>query len=361
MAMSEISYQLLIDDNPARPDLMAAVQQIEVEDHSEMAGILRLRLAIAVSEDGSGWTVLDDDLFQRLGRIRIVVTVDNRSETLISAHVMEVIADLSSDPGESSLSVVAMDPSVLMNLEEKVRAWANMSDSQIASEIFNEYGFAPVVEETTWTRQEPEQTVFQRGTDIAFMRQLAWRNGFHCYVEANPGTGSLEGHFHPQMLDESPQDALFVNMGMKTNVRSFHLRHEMLRPTAARLEGLDTETLSDQRASVTGISQTMLGQEPALGQDRQRLVLLSRTGLALTGELQTYAQAVVDRSSWAVMAEGEVNTVDYGAVLRAKRTVALNGAGRLFSGTYLVERVLHTIDGSGYIQRFTLRRNAIGL
>jgi hypothetical protein len=150
-------------------------------------------------------------------------------------------------------------------------------------------------------------------------------------------------------------------MGGATNIRSFRLRHEMLRPTAAQIMGLDTETLSDQPVSVTSISLTQLGTQPTLGGERQRLALLSRTGLALTGEMQTYAQAAVDRSSWAVMAEGEVSTVDYGAILRAKRTVDVNGAGRLFSGTYFVESVLHSIVGSGYTQRFVLRRNALGL
>jgi hypothetical protein len=77
--------------------------------------------------------------------------------------------------------------------------------------------------------------------------------------------------------------------------------------------------------------------------------------------LQTYAQGVVDRSTWAISAEGELNTVAYGGLLRAKRTVLVRGAGSLYSGTYFVERVLHTFTGSGYTQRFTLKRNALGL
>ena len=36
-----------------------------------MADMLRLRLAVAVKEDGSGWTVLDDELFTRLAKLRL--------------------------------------------------------------------------------------------------------------------------------------------------------------------------------------------------------------------------------------------------------------------------------------------------
>jgi phage protein D len=73
------------------------------------------------------------------------------------------------------------------------------------------------------------------------------------------------------------------------------------------------------------------------------------------------AQAEVDRSSWAITAEGEVNTVAYGDVLRAKRPVLVRGAGPQFSGTYYVQSVTHTINGDGYKQRFSLKRNALGL
>ncbi len=70
--MSAISYTLLIDDAPASPDLLAAIQQIEVEDNADMADMLRLRVAIAPRDDCADWTVLDEDLFHRLTKIRVV-------------------------------------------------------------------------------------------------------------------------------------------------------------------------------------------------------------------------------------------------------------------------------------------------
>ena len=66
-------------------------------------------------------------------------------------------------------------------------------------------------------------------------------------------------------------------------------------------------------------------------------------------------------SAWAIIAEGELNAAVYEGILRAKRTVNVRGAGSLYSGTYHVNRVLHTFSGDGYTQRFELRRNAIGL
>jgi phage protein D len=360
--VTDVKYRLMIDGAPASSELRAAVQQIEVEDHADMADILRLRLVMAVREDGSGWTILDQDLFSRLAKIQVLVSVGGgRSEPLVDARVIETNADFSNQPGQSALEVVAMDPTVLMTLEEKIRAWSDVADSAIATTIFGEYGFSTKVEATQPTRQEVDYTTMQRGTDIRFLQQLAQRNGYECYVEVNPSSGLTEGHFHPPQLEQRPQGVLSVNMGEATNVNSFSARYDMLRPTTARAMGLDIGTQSDQSVNVESLALRELGDEPSLNGDRPRRVLLSQTGLAETGELQTYAQAVVDRAGGAITADGELNTVAYSGLLRAKRPVLVRGVGRRFNGTYYVQRVLHTFSGDGYTQRFTLLRNATGL
>ena len=66
--------------------------------------------------------------------------------------------------------MVAMDPTVLMNLEEKVKPWPNMADSDVANSVFSspEYKFIPIIDPTQWRRQENDQTMIQRGTDIHY-------------------------------------------------------------------------------------------------------------------------------------------------------------------------------------------------
>ena len=360
--MPAVSFTLLIDDAPASPKLMDVLQQIEVEDHAGMADMLRLSLAVGVKENGSGWNVLDDGHFGRLSNIKVRVNVGSRAaEQLIDASVIEANADFSNEPGRSALRVVAMDPTVLMNLEEKIRPWPDMADSDIASAIFGEYGFAAEVEQTQPSRQEVDLTTIQRGTDIQFLRQLALRNGYECFVDTNSEGDQAVAHFHRPRLEQSTQGVLSINMGQTTNVNTFKARYDMLRPTTAQANGIDVATRSDQPAQAEDISLRGLGSAPALGGERRRKVLLSRTGLSQIGELQSYAEAVADQSGWAITAEGELNTVAYGGVLRAKRPVEVRGAGRQFSGTYYVERVLHTLSGEEYTQRFTLRRNALGL
>ena len=201
----------------------------------------------------------------------------------------------------------------------------------------------------------------QRGTDIQFLQQLAKRAGFECYVELNDSTGAVEGHFHKPRLDQTPQGVLSVNLGGATNVNSFSARFDMLRPVQAQATSLDVESQQSQDGQADTTSLKTLGSGAALDPNKPRTVLISQSGLTRTSELQDYAQAVVDRSAFAILAEGELNTTAYGAILQAKRAVNVRGAGQQFSGIYYVDRVLHTFTGNGYVQKFSMRRNALGL
>jgi phage protein D len=361
----QVSFILSIDGSVAPAAVLNAVKQIEVEDHADKADMLRLRLAVAVKEDGSGWTLLDDELFTRLKNLKVSVTVGSGAAIpLISAYVIDVDTAFASDPNGSELTVTAMDPTALMHLDEKVKPWPNMMDSDVASAIFSDpnYRFIPVVESTSWSRHENDHTLIQRGTDIQFLQQLADHNGYECFVELN-AAGDVEGHFHPPKHDQQPQGTLTVNMGSATNVNKFRAKFDMLGPTTAKAATLDSDDASAQSAQAdTATHADGMGETPAVPAARPRQVLLSQLGMAQSGEVQRYAQSVVDRSSWAIVAEGEVNTVAYGGLLKAKQPVMVRGVGRQFSGRYYVERVLHTIGSDGsYVQRFTIRRNALGL
>jgi phage protein D len=346
--MSQIAYKLYIDDQPASGDLIDVIQQLEVEDHVDMADMVRLSVAIGIRDGCGSWNVVDENIFERLTKLRIEVNVGSgKTEPLIEAYVIETNTRFANQPGQSVLNVVAMEPTVRMNLKETVRPWPNMADSDIAEELFRDYKFTAVVDPTQPARDENDHTEIQRGTDIQFLKSLATRNGFECYVELNPKTGEVEGHFHKPRLQQTTQGVLSVNLGPATNVNSFDARFDMLKPATVTAKNVDVHVRDQQDANSDNPEDKQLGDSSTVA-DTSRQVLLGGTGLAQTGELQTAAQAEVDRSSWAITAEGDVNTVAYGEVLRAKRPVEVRGAGLQFSGTYYVEQVLHTFTGDGY-------------
>src|SRR5271166_181498 len=122
--MADVAYSVYIDNKPAPPDLLSVIQNIEFEDHAEMSDMLRLTVAIAVKGGCVGWSVIDDNTFRRLTKIRVNVNVGSgKTEPLIEAYVTEANANFSNQPGQSILNVVAMESTVLMNLLEDNKAW----------------------------------------------------------------------------------------------------------------------------------------------------------------------------------------------------------------------------------------------
>ncbi len=356
-----ISYSLKVAGQAADAHLIDAIQTVEVEDHATLADVGRLKLLTALTERGAAWTTLDGPLCTRLANVRIGVRLGGDTDTpLIDGYVIDVRAALSPEPGRSAIEVVAMDATVLMDLEEKVRAWPDQSDGAIAGAIFEEHGFDAEVTSTDPVRQSSDVTTMQRGSDIRFLRRLAERNGFECFIDVGV-QGQTVGHFHPPALQQSAQAVLSVNLGTETTLDEFKVRYDMLSATQATASGIDVQDASAQPVQTATASLHELGETSTIGSDRPRTRLLTGNGLSRAGELQTLSQAVVDRSAFAITAEGLVNAAVLGQVLRAKQPVLVRGAGSQFSGQYYVERVLHRFDTNGYQQRVMLKRNAAGV
>ncbi len=356
-----ITYSLQVAGSPASRHVIDAIQSVEVEDHATLADVARLRVSTAIADRGATWTVLDEPMCERLANIKIGVRLGGDTETpLIDGYVIDVRAALSPNPASSTIEIVAMDATVLMDLEEKVRAWPDTSDSTIASSIFDDHRFDADVTSTQLVRQANDVTVMQRETDIRFLRRLAERNGFECYIDVGD-QGQTVGHFHPPTLQEQPQAVLSVNLGTETNLDEFSVRYDMLSATQATASGIDVQDASPQPAQTPTASLHDQGATSTVPAERPRVRLLTPRGLSRTDELQTLTQAVVDRSAFAITAEGLVNAAVLGQALRAKKPVLVRGVGSRFSGQYYVERVLHRFDVNGYQQRVTLKRNAAGV
>src|SRR5260370_16862891 len=134
---AQVSYALTVTGNPASSDLLNAVKQIEVEDHSLMADMLRIRLAVAVREDSSGWTLLDDAIFTRLANVKLSVTVGSGAAIpLINAYVIDVGCQFSTEPTRSMLTVVSMAPPGPMPPTERVKPGPRPLNYPTASTLF---------------------------------------------------------------------------------------------------------------------------------------------------------------------------------------------------------------------------------
>lgn len=353
--MPEIAATITIDDEPA-PDLFVNMTTLEIEEHHRLTAVFRMKIALNRQEDGL-WSFLDDERLQLWKKVEIVVDLVDNTENLITGYITQINCHITEDENSSTMEIVGMDATSLMSLEEKLKDWPNKSDSDIAREIIAGYGLNAEVDDTGVIHDEAIATIIQRETDIQFLKRLARRNGFECYVDGDTA------YFRKPVLDATPKPVLSAHFGAETNLLNFDARLNALRPTRVEMHQIDIIGKDLQEVVVEDSDQRQLGRDGAFspsvpdGIDARMFV---GHGVA-TGqeEMRNLCQAMFDEATWLIEANGEVDSMLYGSVLRARDLVPIKGVGEIFSGVYYLTKVKHVLTIDHYTQHFSARRNAL--
>jgi phage protein D len=337
-------------------DLYPDLVSLEVELDDELASMFRMRIAILQQPDGL-WTYLDDERFRLWKQVTITAGFESGAEELISGYITHMKPYFDPDPSQCILEIWGMDASVLMDREEKLKDWPNKKDSDIVSEIFNLYGLTPEVEDTEVIHDEAVSTVIQRETDMQFLKRLALRNGFECYVEGTTG------YFRTPQVDASPQPVLAVRFGSETNVSRFSIEVNALTPANVAMFQVDRTNKEILDASAETSQQTTLGDTDAAGVLACGMepgqVYISMNAATGNPEMVALCQGLFHEGEWFVAGEGEIAGNRYGHVLKPRATVTIKGTGETYSGVYYVFHVTHSFTSEGYTEFFRVKRNAI--
>jgi hypothetical protein len=186
---------------------------------------------------------------------------------------------------------------------------------------------------------------------------MARRNGYVFYIE--PLTlGATTAYFGPENRLGLPQPALSVDMGAATNVNSLSFTNDALAPIGA--SGSFVEPITKTSIPIPPLPSLRTPPLAASPAPPRRTTLMRQTAGQNPGQAAVTALAATSRAPDAVSATGQVDTVRYGNVLRARRLVGVRGAGLKNDGLYYVRRVTHEIEAGTYTQDFTLSREGTG-
>lgn len=337
-------------------ELYNDLTSLEVELDEELAGMFRLNVALLLQADGT-WTYLDDDRVAIWKEVLITAGLDDNTEPLMSGYITHLKPSFGAGLDDCHLEVWGMDASVLLDREDKLKDWPSRKDSDIATEIFSAYGLTPQVEDTEVIHDEVVSTIIQRETDIQFLKRLALRNGFECYVDGKTG------FFQAPQVDSDPQPLLAVQFGDETNVNRFELEVNALATANVTMFQVDHDTKEVLDATSTPGSQTALGASAAdsfLGPGMNSgLVCIGKTVTTGSSEMTALCQGLYNEGEWFITGEGEVAANQYGAILKPRAPVTIKGIGETYSGVYYVTHVNHVFNADGYIQHFRVKRNGL--
>jgi hypothetical protein len=283
-------------------------------------------------------------------------------EPLIDGVIYHHQVSPGEQPGTSSLTVSGRDVSVMLDLQERDQNYGNQTDSVIVHGILSnyaQYGILPPFQITPTTEVpiETQRIPGQHETDLKFIQRLAERNGFVFYIE--PVTMEVnKAYWGPENRAGLPQPGLSHDLGPSTNVRTLRFMNDALAPIGT--SGSVVEPITKRSVRIPDLPSLRVPPlSSAVGPARrtERLRCMANRNFA---QASTAAVASVTTAPEPVSAEGELDTVRYGSVLRPRRLVGVRGVGRSYSGDYYVRRVKHTIQRGAYTQTFTLGREGTG-
>jgi len=361
-----VIVQLSVGGTPVPAAFYDAIQQLEVEESSDRPGALLLRLPVNRTSAGD-LQFVGDGTFEPMTNLTLTVTPaapGSQAQCIFDGYVLSWRLHLDRASTSSAVDVWAQDASWLMNIDDSIVEWSGQTDGEVANAIFGSYGFTPAEGNTDndSPSHDPDgHTLFQRATDLQFLRGLARRSGKLCRVACTDTPGVRTGYFVVPAVTGQPVTTISLLDPASWTVESLDFDWDVMRPTEADASQVDLTQSSD---SGTDISADASGLAPLDQRDYPTYLGQSST-LQLTApadvpELTQRTAAVLADSGFFSRCTGEADADRIAAILRVGDVVTIEGAGSIQSGNWLVWNVRHQFSLDSWKMDFTLVRNAMG-
>ena len=198
----------------------------------------------------------------------------------------------------------------------------------------------------------------QKGTDLAYIRELADDVGYVFYIEPGAAPGTNIAYFGPEIKLGVPQPALNVDMDALTNVESLNFSFD---PTKGVLPIVFIQNQLT-RVPIPSPIPNLNPLQPPLGvlpTPISNLKILKDT--AKLNPMQAISRGLSEakKSQDSVSGKGSLDVLRYGRVLKARGLVGVRGVGVAYDGLYYVQSVTSTLKRGEFKQSFNLTRNGL--
>lgn len=296
-------------------------------------------------------------------RVVLVATVNARREPIFDGFVTDFDLQPGTD-GEAALMLRGRDLTAVMDMADRRGvAFAGAPAEERVATILSRYavlGIAPLIVPAPHSDHpsEAERVAFQDGTDYDYLCQLANEVGYVFHVTPGPVVGMSVAYWGPEVKIGVPQPPLYAGHDALNNVESLSFRFANATSTTPVALLRNESNPVPVAVPVEAID----GLNPPLGRvlpDAWRIDPLR--GVAHLSMPLALSRVMARQSAAAecVAAEGTLDVVRYGRLLKARQLVSVRGAGPQYSGLYYVRGVTHDIRRGTYKQSFSLSRRAL--
>jgi len=297
-------------------------------------------------------------------RVIIVVTINAFPRVLTDGVVTQSSFGGSNDPGASTLTLIGEDLSAVMDQQEYtgVPYPAMPAEARVALIVakYAVFGMVPIVIPSLFTDVPipVDQIPAHEGTDLQYVNALAHDAGYTFYVDPGPAPGINFAYWGPDIKVGVPQPALTLGMGPDANVDAiqFSITHTEAAVPVVFVQNALTKLPIPLPIPPIDLLNPPLGLLPPLP---KKIEFMQDTAKDTPTRALSKAVARAARAAEAVSANGSVDMLRYGSILRARQLVGVRGAGLAFDGLYFVKSVTSTIKRGEFKQSFSLTRNGI--
>jgi hypothetical protein len=197
-----------------------------------------------------------------------------------------------------------------------------------------------------------------KGTDLAYIRELANAAGYVFYVEPGPVAGTNVAYFGPELKLGVPQPALNVDMDALTNVEDINLSFDPTKgvlPIVFIQNQLTRVPIPIPVPNINPLQPPLAALPTAIANIRP----LKQTAKMSPPDAINAGLAEAAKSQDSAEATGSLDVLRYGRVLKARGLVGLRGVGLAYDGLWFVDETTTTLKRGEFKQSFKLTRNGL--
>lgn len=297
-------------------------------------------------------------------RVILVATVNGSPDVLMDGVVLQhrIVPDVNT--GRSTLTVSGEDLSAMMDLFEFTGfPYPAMPPEARVALIVAKYamfGMIPlVIPSIFFDLPIPTDRIpVHQGTDLAYVQDLAKQAGYVFFVDPGPLPGTNTAYWGPDIRVGVPQSALNVNMDSFNNTEQLTFSYDASKSTLPVVYIQNPITKTPIPLPIPAVSLL----SPPLGAIPPGLANIKfMNGTAKMSPMMALNAGLAEaaKSQDAATAEGSLDVVRYGRILKARGLVGVRGAGLAYDGLYYVKSVTHKIRRGEFKQSFGLTRNGL--
>ena len=297
-------------------------------------------------------------------RVLLIVTMNGSAQPLFDGVMTHVEVQPGGRGQAGTLTVTGEDVTKAMDMQD----WSGLPFPAVPVEgrvallcaKYAPFGLIPMVIPVLFPDvQIPiDKIPAQKGTDLAYIQELARQVGYVFYVEPGPAVGTNIAYFGPEIKLGVPQPALNLDMDACTNVESLSFKFD---PTKGVLPIVYIQNQLT-RVPIPIPIPNLNPLQPPLGllpTPISNLKVLKDTAKMSPMRAISTGLAEAAKSQDAVSGSGSLDVLRYGRMLKARGLVGVRGAGVAYDGLYYVSSVTSTLKRGEFKQSFELSRNGL--